>query len=541
MHIITHSFMYITMRTFMRISNLHISTFHMNTYISNGIDRAVTRKFKSLTMRIIVCLSILFMHSSYAASSYDAIDSLPDLGSSSSKHLSRNQAEQLGKAYIRQARSSMKFINDPLLLEYLNKLGKKIIAKSNSTSIGQAPNFEFYIVANPQFNAFAVPSGQIVIHSGIVENTSSEDELAAVLAHEIAHVTQNHTARGFELSRYDNLISLATILAAAASGSHEIAQAAVFAGTASTVNRNLSYSRSFEREADAIGIRNLARAGYNPQAAVSLLEKLNSAGKFNGSAAFEFLLSHPLTESRISAAVQRANKLTPTIHENTVTSNQSLNFIDFKARVESLYGNDSQRREALLKEEINAISDESNRAALLHKYGLSQARNNNLSGAVSSLREANRQNPNTLMYQIALAETLIEAGNNTEGKALFLDIRQSKAGKEQEIVDLYYGNALVISGEQIPAIELLTQLRQKNPDQPDVHIMLARAYGELNQGYRSYLSRAEYHYLRGNYEFAITQFDNALELTNNPLQRESIIERRDDIKDELKQIRKALR
>jgi len=336
---------------------------------------------------------------SASTASYDAISSLPDLGGSSSKYLSPSQAKLMGKAYIRQARRSIKFINDPLILNYINTLGQKIAKTNPDTTI----DFEFYVVANPQFNAFAVPSGQIVVHSGLLESTESEGELAAVLAHEIAHVTQNHIARRLELSRYDNLFALAAVFAAAASGDSDSMQAAVMAGQGSAISRHLRYSRGFEREADALGIRSLALAGYEPHAAVSVLHKLRHAGKFNSTQAFEFLLSHPLTDSRISNLTQRSKTLIAFTNQALKENSPLLTYAEFKARVNALYGEDRLGTASRLEAKLA----DSSTPTLLYQYAVNQQRNQQFDEVVDSLRLANNQSPEKFIYQLALAEALV--------------------------------------------------------------------------------------------------------------------------------------
>ena len=486
---------------------------------------------QTLTLLIIVLGASLSSH----AQNRDVIDSLPNLGSSSAQFLSKQQSQILGAAYIRQARRAIKFVNDPILEEYINTLGNKL-AKHSDSSINAPDKFSFYLAENPTVNAFAVPGGHIVINTGLIENTDNEAELASVLAHEIAHVTQNHSARGIEGSRYDSLISLATILVAVASGSAEAAQAGVAASTGGLIEKRLAYTRRFEREADATGIRTLYKAGYPPVATSKFLLKLQAANQFNGINAPEFLLSHPVTVSRISEAEQRIKSYPPITQQNN-----NDDFIDIKARISALYSGNSQRLSKQLEQKIASkqqsgtdISD-----TLYYQYGLSLAKSNQSEKALSQLRKAEAMSPEKVAYQIAIAEAEIDNKNKTVGLKKFKTIYEEHETKMPSIA-LYYANALILADQSKQAIPVLKRMSRHSPNEPDLHIMLARAYGENDRLFESYVSRSEYHYLRGNFSFAIKQLDNAIATAPNKVERSILLAKKAKVKRELEETKKAL-
>lgn len=499
-------------------------------------------RYKLISIRIAFFLAFLLgIHLSSHAQSGDVIDSLPNLGSSSVKYLSKQQAKILGAAYIRQARKAMKFVNDPILKEYINTLGNRL-TQYGDKSLNTPDKFTFYLVQNPTINAFAAPGGHIVINTGLIESTENEAELASVFSHEIAHITQNHIARGFENSRYDTLISLATVLVAAASGSAEAAQAGIVAGSGALIQKQLAYTRSFEREADAAGIRTLYKAGYPVIAASDFLHKLLAADRFSGANAPEFLLSHPLTVSRISAMEQRI-KSYPI---NSRSSNDPLNdggsdFRDIKARVSALYGDSAQRMAKQLAETIS-IEQQSGIETIdtfYYQYGLSLSRSNNTKEALVQLKKAAELSPNKIVYQIAIAETVLE-NNKTTGLSLFKKLYQQYAAQMPSIA-LYYANALILANQSNAAIPVLKKMLEHSPQEPGLHIMLARAYGENNRLFQSYVARSEHHYLRGNFEFAIKQLDNAIATAPNDIEKAIFKAKRDNVKREFKETKKALR
>jgi len=192
----------------------------------------------------------------------DNFDQLPDLGSNAENFLSDFEAQQLGRAFIRQSRYRLPYVYDPELVNYINDLGNKLLAVSDDAG----KDYQFYLIDNNVINAFAVPGGHIAMHTGILTKSETESELASVVAHEISHVTQHHISRKLEASRYDSWIALGALLAAAAAGGADAAQAAIGLSQASIIDRQLSYSRSFEAEADSLGIRLLSRAGFDPAA-----------------------------------------------------------------------------------------------------------------------------------------------------------------------------------------------------------------------------------------------------------------------------------
>ena len=485
---------------------------------------------------ILATLAIVTSASSISsAQNRDVIDSLPNLGSSSAKFLSKQQSQVLGAAFIRQSRRVIKFIDDPILTDYINTLGNKL-ARHSDSSLNAPDKFSFYLANNSAINAFAVPGGHIVINTGLINNTDSEAELASVLAHEIAHVTQNHSARGIEGSRFDSLISLATILVAVASGSPEAAQAGVAASTGGLIQKRLAYTRRFEREADATGIRTLYKAGYPPTATSKFLQKLQSAGQFSGTSAPEFLLTHPITVSRISEAEQRSKSYPPITKKN---SNEE--FIDIKARVNALFSNNSQLLSEQLAQKIESkeksgadISD-----ALYYQYGLSLAKSNKPEKALTQLRKAEAMSPQKVAYQVAIAETEIENKNNAVGLQKLQEIYEHNGGKMPSIA-LYYANALILSDQSKQAIPVLKEMLHQSPKEPSLHIMLSRAYGESERLFESYVSRSEFHYLRGNFTFAIKQLDNAIATAPNKTEKSILLARKAKIKRELEDIKKTL-
>ena len=200
--------------------------------------------------------------------------SLPDMGDSSGAYLDSHLEKKLGDAFMRYVRASSEVIDDPLLTSYIQGLGDKLTRHSNTR--GHA--FNFFLVKNPVINAFAGPGGNIGIHTGLLMESQTESELAAVVAHEIAHINQRHLARMIQAADQMTLPAAGLLLAAillGVAGAGDAAAAALIGGQAALMQKQINFTRSNEKEADRFGIRVLAKADFDPRAMPSFFEKMN--------------------------------------------------------------------------------------------------------------------------------------------------------------------------------------------------------------------------------------------------------------------------
>ncbi|MGH8561338.1 MAG: M48 family metalloprotease, partial [Nevskiales bacterium] len=193
-----------------------------------------------------------------AAGIHAAEVQLPDMGSPADAILSKSDEAQIGRAIMHQIRQSGQLVEDPQITEYVNEIGHRVAAHANDGD----HKFTFFVVDDPSINAFALPGGFIGVHTGLIEATRSEDELAGVLAHEIAHVTQRHIARAVHANSRQSLLSMAIMLgaiaAAAAGAGGDATQAAIAVAQGTQAQAQINFTRSNEYEADRIGITALA-------------------------------------------------------------------------------------------------------------------------------------------------------------------------------------------------------------------------------------------------------------------------------------------
>lgn len=239
---------------------------------------------------------------------------LPALGDTASEYLDLGAELQLGQEIMADIRPDPAYLDDPVLLHYMQGLWKPLVASARRLGhIGPETDtlfpWELFLVRDASVNAFALPGAHVGVHLGLIAMTESADELASVLAHELTHVTQRHIARSIGMAQQSSMVGLATmlmgILIAARSGSSDVAQAAVMGGQGAMVQGQLNFSRDMEREADRIGFGMLDDAGFSPAGMASMFEKLDLANRLNDNGSFPYLRSHPLTSARIAEARSR--------------------------------------------------------------------------------------------------------------------------------------------------------------------------------------------------------------------------------------------
>ena len=246
-----------------------------------------------------------------AGGAYAADVRLPDFGSSADVMLTPDIERRYGEQMLREMRAANLIFDDPQIRDYIDGLGFKLVAQSERPD----RDFTFFVLRDESLNAFAMPGGYIGIHAGLVVTAETESELAGVIAHEVAHISQRHLARAFESASKSQLpIALAmlgAIVAAQAAGnsSGDLAQAAVVSGTALMQQQMINFTRGNEYEADRVGIQTLARAGFDVNAMPNFFARMHRVNRANGSEIPEFLRTHPVDTTRIAEAKERAAQL----------------------------------------------------------------------------------------------------------------------------------------------------------------------------------------------------------------------------------------
>jgi len=223
---------------------------------------------------------------------------LPELGSSFDGLINASDEKRIKFQIMQQVYSSSSVINDPEINDYLNNMGQELI----DSGTGSRKEINFFLVQDNSINAFAMLGNVIGIHSGLLLAANTESELASVLSHEIAHLTQKHLLRLFDSQKknsYKSYLALAIAMLAARSNP-QIATGAITAASASQTQNLLDYTRSNEQEADRIGLEILDKAGYDPKGFIDFFSTLQKFNNFSAGAAPAFLRTHPITSDRIS-------------------------------------------------------------------------------------------------------------------------------------------------------------------------------------------------------------------------------------------------
>lgn len=418
---------------------------------------------------------------------------LPDFGDSSAATLSPADERRLGESFLREVRARLVLVDDPEIESYVDSLGQRLASGSD----GPAQSFRFFVVARDEINAFAGPGGYIGINAGLILNTGSEGELASVLAHEIAHVTQRHVARRFEQQGRSRLPVFAGILAAIALGSQSAAlgQATAAATIGTAAQQTLTFSREAEQEADRAGMRLLERAGYDPRAMPVMLENLLSATRFTRRPP-EYLSTHPPTLSRIADLKARAERYPHRERKN------SLRYRLVRARLGVLLGDDAAQSLALFEEAIGSGENPASPAAAYGR-GLALVRSGNHEGAREAFAELVEAYPGELFFRTAQAENELAAGRISrsieiyaEAYPLYPDNRALVRG---------FATALLRGGRSEEAIEVIDAYTRSHAPDPHLHRLAAEAYAQRGESVRSRLALAEHYYLDGRFDAALHQ------------------------------------
>ena len=233
---------------------------------------------------------------------------LPDIGTPADEVFSRSDEYQIGSMVARELREAGRILDDPETTEYIQAIGASLSSRAQEGT----QKFTFFVLKDPSINAFAVPGGFVFVHSGLILSTTSESELAGVLAHEISHVTQRHIARSIEAQSRGSLAStaamLGSVLLGALSHSSQVGMAGVIAGQNAAIQQQLNFSREDEYEADRVGMGVMDLAGYDPKAMATFFETLSNRMGSGGPNAklLEILQTHPVTSARVAEARNRA-------------------------------------------------------------------------------------------------------------------------------------------------------------------------------------------------------------------------------------------
>ncbi|ARD59681.1 hypothetical protein Y71_07035 [Kosakonia radicincitans DSM 16656] len=426
----------------------------------------------------------------------DSADNLPDMGTSAGSTLSIGQEMQMGDYYVRQLRGSAPLINDPLLVQYINALGMRLVAHADSV---KTP-FHFYLVNNDEINAFAFFGGNVVLHSALFRYTDNESQLASVMAHEISHVTQRHLARAMEDQKRSAPLTWAGALGSIllAMASPQAGMAALTGTLAGTQQGLISFTQQNEQEADRIGIQVLQRSGFDPQAMPTFLEKLLDQSRYSTRPP-EILLTHPLPESRLADARNRANQMRPVV----VQSSEA--FYMAKVRALGMY---NSGRNQLTDDLLDGWSKGNVREQRAAQYGraLQAMEAKKFPEAAKALQPLLSADPNNAWY-LDLA-TDIDLGQNKSADAI-KRLNAASELKTNPVLQLNLANAYLEGGQPAETARILNRYTFTYKDDVNGWDLLAQAEAALGNRDQELAARAESLALVGKLDQAITLLSSA--------------------------------
>ena len=471
---------------------------------------------------------------------------LPDLGSSANALISPQEAKDYGASMLRQMRALDMVVDDPLLDDYISDLGYRLASNSSKPK----DHFAFFIVRDPEINAFAAPGGYIAVNSGLVTITRSESELAGVIAHEIGHITQNHLQRAFEDSKKDAplmaLVLLGAIAAGATAGSGDAPLAVLAGGQGLLAQKSINFTRKDEIEADRVGIQTLANAGFDPDAMATFFGRMQDALSTGAGASADqtpsLLQTHPVTVARISDAKARAGalkamqKMRPAGNtlqaEQWARSTAPIAFVRDPTQITSAAaptaGLDTYD---LMRERVRVLAGSAPKLATYYSsnfqddrgfdtpanrygYALALTRSGRGAQAIGDLTALLQAYPDNLILKLALADARLQAGQRSAALAIYHELNiQSPRNRA---VALAYANALTTDGSKSQATigaDLLRPLLD-NAVEPEVYSAYARASSKAGDDVRAAEAFADASYYSGRPFDAMEQLQRMLKRTD---------------------------
>ena len=420
------------------------------------------------------------------------------------------QEEELSREFLKVIDKHFELIDDPIIVNYLNNIGNKIIA----TLPPQPFKYQFYIIKQDDYNAFASPAGHIFFNSGLLMALENEEELAGIVAHEIAHVVSRHISRNIERSKKIGMLTLAGVAAGillGAGGAAEAANAVTVGSVAAGQSIALKYSREDESQADQLGLDCMARAGYHGKGLISVLNKLRSKQWFGENEIPSYLMTHPTSKERMA--------FIDTWLEQNEFAAPNIDPYEFDRAHSWLIAMHGDESEAFKKFQEDVKKDSSNPLGH-YGYGLVLARSGNRKDAVDHLKEA-------LVHRVFDPYILKDLG-----RVYFLEGRYTEASnvlkgtaniaKNDPECLFYLGRAQMELGHLAEAATIFEDLVSLRPDYEQTFYYLGQTYGKMGKLGDAHYHLGIYYNKKKNFQNALFHLNRALEKTDDPSKKATI-------------------
>ncbi|MBC7943679.1 MAG: M48 family metallopeptidase [Burkholderiales bacterium] len=441
-------------------------------------------------------------------------DGLPDLGDVSQSAFSPLQEQQIGESIMLEIRNDKSYLSDPELTDYLNDLGYRLV--SNSPDSRQA--FEFFLIRDSSVNAFALPGGFIGVHTGLITTAQSESELAGVVSHEVAHVTQRHLARMISGQKQSTIMSLGLLALAilAARVNSEVSQAAVAGAQATAIQSQLDFTRDHEREADRVGLQILQKSGFDPRAMPSFFERLQKSTRVIENNAPAYLRTHPLTYERIADVQSRTQEMS----YKQVPDSPAFQLLRAKLRA-----NTGSAKEAVVYFE-DSVQEKKFTNEAASRYGLVAAlmRTKDYARAKQEMAVLRKIGPASPIVDTLAGQLKIATGDHSGALEHYRQALKSHPGYRALVYD--YAELLLQARRGQEALALINDQLQIHPSDSQLYLLQARSYAALDKKLLQHKAQAEAYVRLGTLPAAIEQLQIALRSGDGDFYQLSSVEAR---------------
>lgn len=451
---------------------------------------------------------------------------LPSLGDGASRMVSPQLERRIGEAFLRQLHANLPISEDVLVQyfveQHMHNLAQHAQMRGSLQSI--------IVVDNPEINAFAAPGGIIGINLGLLLYAQDIHEYSSVVAHEFAHISQRHFARGIEEQQAASVPMLASMIAAllvGAAGGGEAGMAALSAAQAAGQSNQLRFSRARESEADRIGLNTMRRANLDPNAMSRMFERMQSTYRFT-SRPPEFLLTHPLSETRISDARNQARDFFSSDPKGASRKwPDQLEYQLVRMRTKHHFSKNAKADVFNYREKLKAQPAD---PALQYGLALALSKTNEHDQALALMRGLKSKISSRIFYHASLAELLIAAQELDSAQSLLRE--QLALYPDNFPLAMLYAQALIADEQYISAESVLESQSKLRPKDTHVWFLLAETAGLASNVTGVHLARAEYFYLHGALHRAIQHLEYAQRLVrkSNPVLETKLAQRIQDLR-----------
>jgi predicted Zn-dependent protease len=437
---------------------------------------------------------------------------LPDIGSAADSMISTDEEYQIGRMVVRGLESAGRILDDPLIENYIEDVGHKMVAYAHDGD----HRFNFFVVKDNALNAFALPGGFIGVNAGLILQTENESELAGVMAHEVAHVTQRHVVRRAQADQKSSMLSTAALIAglliAATTGaSADMTTAIVMASQGYSAQQQINHTRANEYEADRVGIGFLASAGFDPTSMADFFGTMSRMSGKSGSAMPEYLRTHPMESSRIAEASDRAAQYPPVVRED------SDGYLLMKERLRVL-GADSP--DAILRYYEDYTRDRPMPHPIQVRYGyaLAMMGRNQLPDALGTFGVLLNERPDLIPFHLGYAEALQASGQIAAALKAYENAQ--RLFPRNVPVSVAYSRALIFAGNPALAHKILLDLLNNIAPTSEQARLIATAASAEGDMANAHYYMSEYHVINGELPMAADQLNLALDVPGlEPVQR----------------------